>query len=189
MHHPHNIPLPLSPAYVPCWHRASHAHLSEHCGEWQCVWQQVVKEATFTKMKQHLTTGHPSTPLAPPSTRDRDSYATYCAKRWALSKPLCLDWPPNSDPANIDTLSAKHPSHHTLRGLPIKSAPFTIFGSGLFYYGACTGSGACTERGGPEFEPELCCRWSPDGVSLRFGDCIFAPQSCECYGYLSSEVE
>ena len=29
-----------------------------------------------------------------------------------------------------------------------------------------TGSGACTERGGPEFEPELCCRWSSDGVPL-----------------------
>ena len=31
--------------------------------------------------------------------------------------------------------------------------------------------------------------WSPDCVLLRFEDCMFAPQSCKCYGYLSSQEE
>ena len=80
-------------------------------GEWQYLWRQAVKEGT--KHKQHLTTKHASTPPAPPSIRARASYATYCAKRGALSKAnqaITSDLTPTSDPANIDTLRAKHPT-------------------------------------------------------------------------------
>ena len=51
-----------------------------------------------------------------------------------------------------------------------------------------TGTVACTEPGGPEFESRTQLVVT-DCELLRFEDCIFAPQSCKCYGYLSSKVE
>ena len=48
---------------------------------------------------------------------------------------------------------------------------------------------ASTEHEGPGFESELCRRWSPDCGPLCFEVCIFATQSYQCYGYLSSKVE
>ena len=47
---------------------------------------------------------------------------------------------------------------------------------------------ACTEPGGPEFESRTQLVVT-DCELLRFEDCIFVPQSCKCYGNLSSKVE
>ncbi len=101
---------------MPCARKGRPAHIIQNAkkfqsGEWQYLWRQAVKEGT--KQKQHLTTKHASTPPAPPSIRARASYATYCAKRGAFSKAnqaITSDLTPTSDPANIDTLRAKHPT-------------------------------------------------------------------------------
>ena len=51
-----------------------------------------------------------------------------------------------------------------------------------------TGTVACTEPGGPEFESRTQLVVT-DCELLRLEDCIFAPQSCKCYGNFSSKVE
>ena len=101
---------------MPCARKGRPSHIIKNAkkfqrGQWEHLWRQAVNEGT--RYKQHLTTKHASTPPAPPSIRARASYATYCAKRGAFSKAnqaMTSDLTPTSDPDNIDTLRAKHPT-------------------------------------------------------------------------------